>query len=65
MPCPLQNCKIGMYVLGRIVSLGVIRMNKPDIKNYFEKIYQIKVKNVNTRIQLGKVLSLQRTCQFW
>ena len=29
-------------------------MTKFDIKNYFEKIYNIDVAKVNTRIQLGK-----------
>jgi ribosomal protein L23 len=29
------------------------RMTKFDIKNYFEKIYNIDVAKVNTRIQLG------------
>lgn len=30
-------------------------MTKIDIKNYLEKIYNIKVARVNTRIQAGKV----------
>ena len=29
-------------------------MTKFDIKNYFEKIYNIDVAKVNTRIQLGE-----------
>ena len=32
------------------------RMTKFDIRNYFEKIYNIRVKKVNTRIQVGKLL---------
>jgi ribosomal protein L23 len=32
-------------------------MTKFDIRNYFEKIYNIKVKKVNTRIQLGKLVA--------
>lgn len=31
-----------------------MEMTKQDIKNYLEKIYKIKVINVNTRIALGK-----------
>ena len=30
------------------------RMTKFDIRNYFEKIYNVRVARVNTRIQLGK-----------
>lgn len=29
-------------------------MTKFDIKNYFERIYNVKVEKVNTRIQLGE-----------
>ena len=29
-------------------------MTKFDIRNYFEKIYDLSVRRVNTRIQLGK-----------
>ena len=28
-------------------------MAKPDIRNYLEKIYNVKVVRVNTRIQIG------------
>lgn len=31
-----------------------MKMTKFDIKNYFEKIYGLKIAKVNTRIQLGK-----------
>ena len=31
-----------------------MEMTKYDIKNYLEKIYNMKVMNVRTRIQLGK-----------
>lgn len=31
-----------------------IRMTKFDIKNYFERIYNVKIDKVNTRIQHGK-----------
>ena len=30
------------------------RMTKFDIKNYFEKIYNVDIAKVNTRIQLGE-----------
>lgn len=29
-------------------------MTKFDIKNYFERIYNVKIANVNTRIQIGE-----------
>ena len=32
------------------------RMTKFDIRNYFEKIYGVKVAKVNTRIQLGEII---------
>ena len=35
-------------------------MTKFDIKNYFEKIYNIDVAKVNTRIQLGKCSVINR-----
>lgn len=35
-----------------------MKMTKFDIKNYFEKIYGIRVAKVNTRIQLGKEKTL-------
>ena len=40
-------------------------MTKFDIRNYFEKIYNVRVARVNTRIQLGKVTkySRQKTCE--
>ena len=31
-------------------------MTKFDIKNYFERIYNVKIDKVNTRIQHGKWL---------
>ena len=36
--------------------LFLSRMTKFDIRNYFEKIYGVKVAKVNTRIQLGTLL---------
>lgn len=36
-----------------LVFYFLSRMTKFDIRNYFEKIYGVKVAKVNTRIQLG------------
>ena len=36
-----------------VFVFGCCRMTKFDIKNYFERIYNVKVLKVNTRIQLG------------
>lgn len=45
------------------------RMTKFDIRNYFEKIYNIKVRRVNTRIQVGEICYVSRitqsTCNMW
>ena len=38
------------------------RMTKFDIRNYFWKIYGVRVAKVNTRIQLGKLDHQQNTC---
>ena len=38
-------------------------MTKFDIRNYFWKIYGVRVAKVNTRIQLGKLDHQQNTCQ--
>ena len=37
-------------------------MTKFDIRNYFWKIYGVRVAKVNTRIQLGKLDHQQNTC---
>ena len=37
------------------------RMTKFDIRNYFWKIYGVRVAKVNTRIQLGKLDHQQNT----
>ena len=36
-----------------VVGIVCGRMTKFDIRNYFEKIYSVKVSKVNTRVQLG------------
>ena len=41
-------------------------MNKFDIRNYFEKIYNVRVANVNTRIQFGQLhSSYHYTFRIW
>ncbi|XP_062511490.1 large ribosomal subunit protein uL23m-like [Corticium candelabrum] len=35
-----------------------LKMTKLDIRNYLEKIYDIRVAKVNTRIQLGKTRTI-------
>ena len=61
---PMTTCNVTCpcsknYHCSHIVTLHFdlllffYRMTKFDIKNYFEKIYGVKVAKVNTRIQLG------------
>ena len=52
-------------VVASIALLSLRRMTKFDIRNYFEKIYGIKVTKVNTRIQLGEITDLISVLEQW
>ena len=52
-------------VLSDVVECAICyspRMTKFDIRNYFWKIYGVRVAKVNTRIQLGKLDYQQNAC---
>lgn len=44
-----------LHVSITCVCVRIFRMTKFDVRNYFEKIYGLKVASVHTRIQKGKL----------
>ena len=48
---------IHCYIYCCSLLLFHARMTKFDVRNYFEEIYNIRVRKVNTRIQQGTLTS--------
>ena len=66
MRLPTHTCILNSCNFKPHCAYHVFRMTKFDIRNYFEKIYGIRVAKVNTRIQLGKmIIGASRSEPLW